>query len=156
MALCLAKTLHVPESMTWRRTCPARLSLLSPDFCAPSIPAQPGHLRLSFPRRTPPREPRPSATTADSVRCEPRTWSRISWSVCRVVATIFLFSAGSQRPHRGGTRHCSQICNWNFHEDQQRSTTAKMQPADFRGDNLYTRKVTHLISNQIPSLGETC
>src|ERR1019366_7956610 len=25
--LCLAKTLHVPESMTWRRTCPERLSL---------------------------------------------------------------------------------------------------------------------------------
>ena len=52
--------------------------------------------------------------------------------------------------------HCSQICNWNFHEDQQPSTTWEMQHDDFRDVGLYTRKVTHLIPNQIPLLGETC
>ena len=53
-------------------------------------------------------------------------------------------------------RTTSQICDWDFHEDQQPSTTLEMQPTDLREDSLYTRKVTHLIPNQIPLLGESC
>jgi hypothetical protein len=45
---------------------------------------------------------------------------------------------------------CSQICNRQFLKDQQRSTIHKMQPAESTGDNMYTKKVTHLIPNQIP------
>ena len=72
------------------------------------------------------------------------------------IEVMLLFSACSRLHRWGPTQHCSQICNWNFHKDQQPSTTWEMQPADFRELNLYTRKVTHLIPNQIPMLGETC
>jgi len=51
---------------------------------------------------------------------------------------------------------CSQICNWEFLKAQRRSTTLKMQPAESKGYKMYTKKVTHLIPNQIPKLGETC
>ena len=48
-----------------------------------------------------------------------------------LVAAMDLFSRGSQLSRSGKTLHCGQICNWNFHKDQQRSTTTKMQPPDF-------------------------
>ena len=51
---------------------------------------------------------------------------------------------------------CSQICNCEFLRDQQSSTTRKIQPADSKGDKLYTRKVTHLIPNQIQRVMEIC
>src|ERR1035438_8654657 len=64
--LCLAKTLHAPESITWRHAYALHFSLSFPDVCAPSTSTRLGHLRLSLPRRTPPGEPRPSATTSGS------------------------------------------------------------------------------------------
>ena len=51
---------------------------------------------------------------------------------------------------------CSQICNRQFLKDQQRSTIQKMQPAESTGDKMYTKKVTHLIPNQIPKPIEIC
>ena len=61
-----------------------------------------------------------------------------------------LFSMGSELSRSGEPGSCSQICNWNFHKDQQHSTTEKLQPADFRRHSLYARKIAHLIPNQIP------
>src|ERR1039457_490441 len=43
------------------------------------------------------------------------------------------------------TWSCSQICNWKFLKEQQRSTLQKMQPAESTGDKMYTKKITRLI-----------
>ena len=51
---------------------------------------------------------------------------------------------------------CSQICNWRSLAVQQRSTTLKMQMAESKAHRVYTRKVTHLIPNQIPYIVESC
>ena len=66
--VCLAKTLRVCRINDLGCGCAARFSLRFPDVCAPSTSARLGPLRLSRPRRTPPGEPRPSATTAGSAR----------------------------------------------------------------------------------------
>ena len=141
--------------MTWRRTCAARSSLSSPDVCAPSISPALGHLSLSL------SEELLMGNLAHlqqllALPCKSRTWSRIRWSGRPVVAVMLLFSIYSRLRCLGRTRHCSQICNSEFLRDQQRSTIQKMQPAESTGDKVYTKKVTHLIPNQIPSLGETC
>ena len=36
-----------------------------------------------------------------------------------------LFSMGSELSRSGEPGSCSQICNWNFHKDQQPSTNAR-------------------------------
>jgi hypothetical protein len=55
----------------------------------------------------------------------------------RLLDPLFSMCSGFNNDRRD--RYCGQICNWNFHED----------PADLKEDSLYTRKVIHLIPNQI-------
>jgi hypothetical protein len=115
-----------------------------------------GHLRLSLPRDLLLENLalRQQLLALNSASREPGLGLGGRLVIHRLLDPLFSMRSGFNSD--GRDRYCGQICNWNFHEDQQHSTTRKMQPADFKEDSLYTRKVTHLIPNQIPLLGETC
>jgi hypothetical protein len=67
-----------------------------------------------------------------------------------------MFSMASGQAGRNQDAAVVKFVTGNSSRAQRRSTTPKMQPAEFKGDKMYTKKVTHLIPNQIPKPIEIC